>query len=223
MSNHKYHVVTKGNETGIFSDQCSFEEATRGFREPEHVSFPTLKQAELFYCSPIKKPQPNGYDFRKLQKALAKKKILNGKKLRRAKGPSAKFDVHIFCDGSCYPNLGPAASGIVVYTSTPKWDAKGWDASKVKARKNSALIKRVYRRYLSVKKNVTLSSIKAHNSIEGSDIANRLSTFARMHEIGGVSRFTDIAAMNKKLPSGLKPIFLQSIRATNIKGVESDD
>jgi ribonuclease HI len=238
-------------------------------------------EANLLCYSQEIKPDFIKYDLKAVQKSIAKKRLRKGKTYRKVKVPSAKFDVHIFCDGSCYPNPGPAASGIVVYKSgkldglyhgeycasgtnntaeligvemalkavdselfqgrsiqilsasdyainslmksAPKWDAKGWDTSKVKARKNSALIKRVYRRYLSVEKNVTLSSIKAHNSIEGSDIANRLSTFARMHEIGGVSRFTDIAAMNKKLPSRLKPIFLQSIRATNIKGVEPDD
>jgi ribonuclease HI len=52
----------------------------------------------------------------KRRRNLANKKLkLILPTTRKARGPSQKFKVHIFCDGSCAPNPGPAASSSVIY------------------------------------------------------------------------------------------------------------
>ena len=51
------------------------------------------------------------------EKSIVAKKSSKTSKKRPAFELDERFDIHIYCDGGCDPNPGPAASGVVVYRS----------------------------------------------------------------------------------------------------------
>ncbi|MFT4797337.1 MAG: ribonuclease HI [Candidatus Azotimanducaceae bacterium] len=104
MAKKKYYVIWEGRQTGIFEDWPTAQAAVAGHKGAKFKGFESRALAEAAFSQA---PE---------QSIVAKKSSKPSKK-RPAFELDENFDVHIFCDGGCDPNPGPAASGIIVYQS----------------------------------------------------------------------------------------------------------
>ena len=126
------HVVVTGSAyTGIIFDQASYDAVVKHCKKSEYRVYPTLVEAETAYGTSgvrslvrgdgsIIPPHPRSN--RGSRKASKKKRRAANKGTKAVKQPmygndivTDNVDVHIFCDGSCYPNPGPAASAMIIY------------------------------------------------------------------------------------------------------------
>lgn len=104
MAKRKYYVIWEGRQTGIFEDWPTAQALVAGHKGAKFKGFETRALAEVaFSQSP--------------EKSIIAKKSSKVSKKRPAFELDQNFDIHIFCDGGCDPNPGPAASGVVVYQS----------------------------------------------------------------------------------------------------------
>jgi ribonuclease HI len=62
------------------------------------------------------------------------------------------------------------------------WKKKGWKRSNNGEVKNLELIKVIYALYQTLQDDVLIKKVKAHNGIEGNEIADRLANYGRMTE-----------------------------------------
>lgn len=60
------------------------------------------------------------------------------------------------------------------------WKRNGWKRSNKEEIQNLALIKSTYDLYLLLEKQVIIKKVKAHNDIEGNEVADRLANYGRM-------------------------------------------
>ena len=100
----KFYVIWEGREKGVFEDWPTAQASVAGHKGAKFKSFKTRTLAEEAF------------------KQTADKSILPTKSRKPSRKRSTfvldeSFDIHIFCDGGCDPNPGPAASGIIVYQS----------------------------------------------------------------------------------------------------------
>lgn len=104
MAKRKYYVIWEGRKTGIFEDWPTAQASVAGHKGAKFKGFETRALAEAaFSQSP--------------EKSIVAKKSSKTSKRRPAFEFDLSFDIHIFCDGGCDPNPGPAASGVIVYQS----------------------------------------------------------------------------------------------------------
>lgn len=102
MAKKKYYVIWEGRQKGIFEDWPTAQAAVAGHKGAKYKGFETRAQAEeAFRQAP--------------EKSIVAKKATGKSKKRQTFELDENFDIHIFCDGGCDPNPGPAASGIIVY------------------------------------------------------------------------------------------------------------
>ena len=99
----KYYVVWEGRQTGIFEDWPTTQAAVSGHKGAKYKSFTSRALAEEAFAQAPEKS------------IVAKKKPLKTTNKRPPFELDKHFDIHIFSDGGCDPNPGPAASGVVVY------------------------------------------------------------------------------------------------------------
>lgn len=100
----KYYVVWEGRQTGIFEDWPTAQASVAGHKGAKYKGFESRALAEeAFRQAP--------------EKSIVAKKPSKTSRQRPAFELDQSFDIHIFCDGGCDPNPGPAASGIIVYKS----------------------------------------------------------------------------------------------------------
>jgi ribonuclease HI len=92
----RFYVVSEGRKKGIFTDWKSVQASVIRHSGAQHQSFKTLAEAQAAFDS-----RP-----RVTTESQEPSQTIN---------PAA--DVHIFCDGGCFPNPGKAGSGVVVYQS----------------------------------------------------------------------------------------------------------
>ena len=104
MAKKKYYVIWEGRQTGIFEDWPTAQAAVAGHKGAKFKGFESRALAEAAFSQPP-------------EKSIVAKKSSKPSKKRAAFELDERFDVHIFCDGGCDPNPGPAASGIIVYQS----------------------------------------------------------------------------------------------------------
>tara|TARA_R110002072_G_scaffold2252_2_gene18560 strand:- start:19574 stop:20317 length:744 start_codon:yes stop_codon:yes gene_type:complete len=100
----KYYVVWEGRQTGIFEDWPTAQAAVAGHKGAKFKGFESRVLAEAAF-----KQAP--------EKSIVSSKSRKPAKQRPAFVLDKSFDIHIFCDGGCDPNPGPAASGVIVYQS----------------------------------------------------------------------------------------------------------
>ncbi len=104
MAKKKYYVIWEGRQTGIFEDWPTAQAAVAGHKGAKFKGFESRALAEeAFRQAP--------------EKSIVAKKSSRPSKKRAPFELDESFDIHIFCDGGCDPNPGPAASGIIVYQS----------------------------------------------------------------------------------------------------------
>ena len=104
MAKKKYYVIWEGRQTGIFEDWPTAQASVAGHKGAKYKGFETRALAEeAFSQAP--------------EKSIVAKKSSKTSKKRPAFELDERFDIHIYCDGGCDPNPGPAASGVVVYRS----------------------------------------------------------------------------------------------------------
>ena len=102
MAKQKFYVVWEGREKGIFTDWPRVQKSVSKHPKAKHKSFDTMADAELAFSKPAS------------EVVLQRKKGV--KKESKANFElDTSFDIHIFCDGGCDPNPGPAGSGVAVY------------------------------------------------------------------------------------------------------------
>jgi ribonuclease HI len=101
----KYYVIWEGRKTGIFEDWPTAQAAVAGHKGAKFKGFETRALAEAAFSQAPEKS------------IAAKKSSTKSSKKRPAFELDQSFDIHIFCDGGCDPNPGPAASGVIVYQS----------------------------------------------------------------------------------------------------------
>jgi len=100
----KYYVIWEGRQTGIFEDWPTAQASVAGHKGAKFKGFETRALAEeAFRQAP--------------EKSIVAKKTRKTSSKRPAFELDESFDIHIFSDGGCDPNPGPAASGIIVYHS----------------------------------------------------------------------------------------------------------
>lgn len=100
----KYYVIWEGRKTGIFEDWPTAQALVAGHKGAKFKGFETRLLAEqAFSMAP--------------EKSIVAKTSTKPKKQREPFVFDGGFDIHIFCDGGCDPNPGPAASGVIVYQS----------------------------------------------------------------------------------------------------------
>jgi ribonuclease HI len=115
VAKQKYYVVWVGRETGIFTDWGTTQPLVNGY-PAQYKGYDTIEEAEAALVTPpswvnLKADASVGDGETNIKpKTKRKPKI----KIRDYPLDPA-FDVHIFCDGGCSPNPGPAGSGLVVY------------------------------------------------------------------------------------------------------------
>ena len=100
----KYYVIWEGKQTGIFEDWPAAQKSVAGHKGAKFKGFETRALAEEAYKQPP-------------EKSIVAKKSSRPSKKRPPFELDTHFDIHIFCDGGCDPNPGPAASGVIVYQS----------------------------------------------------------------------------------------------------------
>lgn len=101
---NKYYVIWEGRQTGIFEDWPTAQASVAGHKGAKYKGFETRALAEeAFRQAP--------------EKSIVAKKTRKTSRKRPAFELDESFDIHIFCDGGCDPNPGPAASGITIYKS----------------------------------------------------------------------------------------------------------
>lgn len=100
----KCYVVWKGHKTGVFETWDECKQAVDGFPGAKYKSFPNLDVAKKAF-NPTRPPasKPNHLKTQAL-KTPAKYEVIQ----------RFNFPVQIFTDGSCDPNPGPCASGVVI-------------------------------------------------------------------------------------------------------------
>lgn len=102
MAKKKYYVIWEGRETGIFEDWPTAQAAVAGHKGAKFKGFESRELAEQAFSQAP-------------EKSIVAKKSSKPTKKRAAFEIDDSFDIHIFCDGGCDPNPGPAASGVIVY------------------------------------------------------------------------------------------------------------
>ncbi len=100
----KYYVIWEGRQTGIFEDWPTAQAAVAGHKGAKFKGFESRLLAEEAFRQPP-------------EKSIVQSKTRKPAKKRPAFVLDESFDIHIFCDGGCDPNPGPAASGVIVYES----------------------------------------------------------------------------------------------------------
>jgi ribonuclease HI len=101
----KFYVVWSGRQTGVFTDWATAQKAVDKYVGARFKSFPTRAEAEQAFrrgCSIS-------------PKSASMENALRADSEASAARPAQQFDVTIYCDGACEPNLGNAGSGIAVY------------------------------------------------------------------------------------------------------------
>jgi ribonuclease HI len=100
----KYYVIWEGRQTGIFEDWPTAQASVAGHKGAKYKGFESRALAEeAFRQAP--------------EKSIVAKRTSKTSGKRPTFKLDGSFDIHIFCDGGCDPNPGPAASGIAVYKS----------------------------------------------------------------------------------------------------------
>lgn len=100
----KYYVIWEGKQKGVFEDSPTAQALVAGHKGAKFKGFKSRALAEEAF-----KQAP--------EKSFVSSKSRKPVKQRPAFVLDASFDIHIFCDGGCDPNPGPAASGVIVYQS----------------------------------------------------------------------------------------------------------
>lgn len=103
----KCYVVWKGHKTGVFETWEDCQKAVAGYSGAKYKSFPNLEEAKKAF-NPIRPPASKSSPL----KTQAVKTAPKFEVIQRF-----NFPVQIFTDGSCDPNPGPCASGVVVVKS----------------------------------------------------------------------------------------------------------
>ena len=98
----KYYVIWEGRQKGVFEDWPTVQALVAGHKGAKFKGFESRTLAEEAF------------------KQAPEKSILSSRSVKPVKQPptfvlDVSFDIHIFCDGGCDPNPGPAASGVIVY------------------------------------------------------------------------------------------------------------
>jgi len=94
----KFYVVWIGREPGIYTNWPDCNRQIIGFKGAKFKSFTDPDEAKEAFNSPPAEKQGVA-SYRKASMA----ELLDG------------FNYAIFCDGGCYPNPGPSATGMAVY------------------------------------------------------------------------------------------------------------
>ena len=102
--------------------------------------------------------------------------------LRAQKECSLGNTVEIKCDSMYAINC--------IKTWASGWEKKGW-TKKGGEIKNLAVIKKAYHLYNQIKRDVALSHIKAHAGLEGNELADRMTVYAREQRERDFVRYTD--------------------------------
>jgi ribonuclease HI len=108
VAKKKYYVIWEGRQTGIFEDWPTAQAAVAGHKGAKFKGFESRALAEAAFSQAPEKS------------IVAKKSPTSASKAAKKRAAfelDESFDIHIFCDGGCDPNPGPAASGIIVYQS----------------------------------------------------------------------------------------------------------
>ena len=100
----KYYVIWEGRSKGIFEDWPTAQKSVAGHKGAKFKGFESRALAEAAYSQAP-------------EKSIVSSKSRKPATKRAAFVLDENFDIHIFCDGGCDPNPGPAASGIAVYQS----------------------------------------------------------------------------------------------------------
>lgn len=100
----KYYVIWEGRQKGIFEDWPTAQKSVAGHKGAKFKGFESRALAEEAF-----KQAP--------EKSIVATSSRKPTKKRPAFVLDESFDIHIFCDGGCDPNPGPAASGVIVYQS----------------------------------------------------------------------------------------------------------
>jgi ribonuclease HI len=76
------------------------------------------------------------------------------------------------------------------------WKRNSWKRSNNEEIQNLELIKSTYELYLSLEKQVLIKKVKAHNDIEGNEIADRLANYGRMTKQQKFSQYKNLNIEN---------------------------
>lgn len=114
VAKKKYYVVWVGRETGIFTDWATVQPLVSGY-PAQYKGYDSKEDAEAALTTPPAWVNLKA-DANLSAGAGVKPKAKHKPKIKIKDYPlDPAFDVHIFCDGGCSPNPGPAGSGLVVY------------------------------------------------------------------------------------------------------------
>ena len=98
----KYYVVWEGRQKGIFTDWPTAQASVAGHKGAKYKGFESRGLAEQAFAQAP-------------EKSIKAKKPGKTTRKRPTFVLNESYDTHIFCDGGCDPNPGPAASGVIVY------------------------------------------------------------------------------------------------------------
>lgn len=116
-----------------------------------------------------------------------------------------RFANKLIAQGKTVQVLSDSKYSIDCITKWAKgWQAKGWTRGKNEEIKNLEVIKECFALYQQLGKNLIISHVKGHASIEGNELADRMAVLARMEAETGFKQYT--GDMNIKnilaMPSG---------------------